>query len=147
MLTFHLHAQIIDRHAAPGSPEFLLAYQEAHASVRRPKIGTIMSLIVEFKGSAEFNSLAPSSIENYLRYLKMIEVEFGDMPLIALEDRRVRGEFKAWRDRYTNTPRTADYLWTTLARVLSFGKNRGIVSGNPCEGGGRPYKADRADKI
>ncbi len=32
------------------------------------------------------------------------------MPLAALEDRRVRGEFKAWRDRYSNTPRMADYL-------------------------------------
>ena len=54
---------------------------------------------------------------------------------------RVRGEFKAWRDRFANTPRKADYAWTTLARILSFGKDRGLVAVNPCEGGGRLYTA------
>jgi len=38
------------------------------------------------------------------------------MPLAALADRRVRGEFKAWRDSFAATPRKADYAWTTLAR-------------------------------
>ena len=133
--------------ALPGTPDFIRSYQEAHASLRRPKAGTMMTLIAEFKGSADFRALAPSSIRAYLNYIKQVENEFGDMPLAALDDPRVRGEFKTWRDKFSNTPRTADYLWTTLARILSFSKDRGLISTNPCEGGGRLYTADRTDKF
>lgn len=53
--------------------------------------------------------------------------KFGDLPVAALADRRVRGEFKAWRDSFAETPRKADYAWTTLARIMSFAKDRGII--------------------
>jgi hypothetical protein len=68
--------------------------QEAHAALRRPKAATLFSLITEYKGSADYRRLAPSSLRAYAHYLKIIEDEFGDMPLAALEDRRVREEFK-----------------------------------------------------
>jgi integrase len=67
--------------------------------------------------------------------------------LAALADRRVRGEFKTWRDSFSATPRKADYAWTTLARLMSFAKDRGTIASNPCEKGGRLYAADRTDKI
>lgn len=67
--------------------------------------------------------------------------------MAALPDRRVRGEFKTWRDTFAETPRKADYAWTTLARIMSFAKDRGIIATNPCERGGRLYVADRKDKI
>jgi hypothetical protein len=62
-------------------------------------------------------------------------------------DRRVRGEFKTWRDSFAATPRKADYAWTTLARSMSFAKDRGMITANPCEKGGRLYAADRTDKF
>ena len=133
--------------AKPGTPEFVRQYQEAHASLRKPKAGTLMTIIAEFKASAEFKKLAPSTVRAYLAYIKLIEEEFGDMPLTALEDRRVRGVFKTWRDRFANTPRKADYGWSVLARILAFAKDRGLIGSNPCEGGGRLYSADRTDKI
>jgi integrase len=34
-----------------------------------------------------------------------------------------------------------------LARILSWGFNRGLVTSNPCEKGGRLYRGSRADKI
>lgn len=77
----------------------------------------------------------------------VIENEFGDLPLAALADRRVRGDFKNWRDSFAETPRKADYAWTTLARIMSFAKDRGIIATNPCERGGRLYAADRKDNI
>lgn len=49
------------------------------------------------------------SRRSYLTYLKLIENEFGDLPLAALADRRVRGDFKNWRDSFAETPRKADY--------------------------------------
>ena len=59
----------------------------------------------------------------------------------------MRGEFKAWRDAFAATPRKADYAWTTLARLMSFAKDRGIIATNPCEKGGRLYAADRSNKV
>ncbi|MGA9198195.1 MAG: site-specific integrase [Pseudolabrys sp.] len=133
--------------AKPGTPEFVREYHEAHAALRKPKTGTLMTIIAEFKASAEFKKLAPSSIRSYLGYIKLIEDDFGDLPLAALDDRRVRGEFKTWRDRFANTPRKADYAWTTLARILSFGKDQGLIATNPCEGGGRLYSANRTERV
>ena len=77
----------------------------------------------------------------------MIEAEFGDMPIEALSDPEVRGEFKRWRDGMADAPRKADYAWTTLARVLSVAHDRGRIPVNPCQRGGKLYEADRAEKI
>jgi integrase len=133
--------------AKPGTPAFIQQYNDAHAAIRKPQTGTMMTLITEFKGSAEFSGLSPSTVRAYAAYIKLIEIEFGDLPIAALADPRVRGEFKAWRDRFAATPRKADYAWTTLARILSVAKDRGLISANPCEGGGRLYAADRTDKF
>jgi integrase len=133
--------------AAPGTPEFISLYHQAYASLLKPKPGTLMTLIAEFKASAEFRRLSPSSVRSYLSYIKLIEDEFGDLPLAALADRRIRDEFKGWRDRFANTPRKADYAWSTLSRLLSFSKDRGLIASNPCERGGRLYSADRTDKV
>lgn len=133
--------------AKPGTPEFVREYHDAHASLRRPRAGTFMTIIAQYKAAPEFASLAASTRRAYLAYIKLIEDEFGDLPVAALADRRVRGEFKTWRDSFAETPRKADYAWTTLARVMSFAKDRGIIATNPCERGGRLYVADRKDKI
>jgi hypothetical protein len=91
--------------AKPGTPEFIREYHEAHASKRRPRAGTFMTIIAAYKAAPEFRGLAPSTRRAYLAYLRLIEDEFGDLPLAALADPRVRGEFKTWRDKYANTPR------------------------------------------
>lgn len=134
-------------HAKPGTPEFVHAYNEAHAGFRRPAAGTLMTVIADYKASPDFTKLAPSSRRMYLRYIGLIEEAFGDLPLAALADRRVRGEFKTWRDTFAATPRNADYAWTTLARLMSFAKDRGTIATNPCEKGGRLYAADRTDRF
>lgn len=131
---------------SPGTPEFVSAYTEAHARRKRPPAGTLFALIAEFRTSSDFPS-NESTKRAYAAYLKMIEAEFGDMPIAALADPQARGVFKAWRDGMAATPRKADYAWTTLARVLSVAKDRGRIGVNPCERGGRLYDAERRDKI
>jgi integrase len=106
-----------------------------------------MTVISDYKASPEFTRLAQSTRRSYSNYIKLIEQDFGDLPLAALTDRRVRGEFKTWRDSFAATPRKADYAWTTLARIMSFAKDRGMIATNPCEKGGRLYAADRTDKV
>ena len=53
-----------------------------------------------------------------------------------------------WRERLaTSSRRQADYAWTVLARVLSWGVDRGLVATNPCARGGRLYRGSRSEKI
>src|SRR5262249_32871162 len=50
-----------------------------------------------------------------------------------------------WRDTMADRPRTADYAWTVLARVLSVAKDRGAIAINVCERGGRLYETDQTE--
>src|SRR5258708_18178567 len=104
-------------HAKPGTPEFVHAYNEAHTSIRQPRAGTLMTIIAEYKAAPEFTRLASTTRRAYLIYIKLIEEAFGDLPFAALAERRVRGEFKTWRDSFAEPPRKADYAWTTPTRI------------------------------
>ncbi|QUS39048.1 integrase [Tardiphaga alba] len=130
-----------------GDPQFIVAYAKAHADRKKPEPGTLFSLIAMFKASSEFTRLAERTRKDYMKYLRIIEDEFSSMPIAAVEDRRARGKFKAWRDTFADNPRKADYCWTLLARVLSVAKDRGMIAVNVCERGGRLYSSDRAEII
>jgi integrase len=85
---------------------------------------------------------------DYVRQIEIIELEFGDFPIKALAARETRGLFMEWRDGLAlKSIRQADYAWTVLARVLSWAKNRGKITVNPCEKGGRLYNGTRVDFI
>ena len=131
----------------PNDPQFAVAYAAAHAERKKAPSGNLFSLIAAFRASSEFTGRADKTQKDYRRYLKMIEDEFGTMPLTVVQDRRARGKFKEWRDGMAANPRKADYAWTVLARVLAVAKDRGLIAVNVCERGGRLYEADRAEKI
>jgi len=133
--------------AEPDTPDFIRLYTEACAKRKMPPPGTLFTLIAEFKASAEFQNKSKDTQRAYLSYLKLIEGEFGDLPIAALADPGARGLFKTWRDGMADKPRKADYAWATLARVLSVAKDRGRIPINPCERGGRLYEAERSDKV
>ena len=133
----------------PGSPEFIHAYNEAIARKVLPPRGTLLSVLQAYQASEDFLGLADSTRRSYVALILRIEKEFSDFPLSALTDRRTRGIFKQWRDRIATDSgrRQADYAWTVLARVLSWGLDRGLVAANPCERGGRLYRGSRRDNI
>jgi integrase len=132
----------------PGTPEFTASYNEACARKIIPPRGTLLSVLQGFQASDEFTRLAPRSRSDYVGKIKLLEKAFGDFPLSALTDNRTRGVFKAWRERLSvSSRRQADYAWVVLARVLSWGMDRGLVASNPCARGGRLYRGSRADKI
>jgi integrase len=132
----------------PGTPEFVASYNEAAARKVVPATGVLMSILQGFQASEDFRGLAERTRTDYVNHIKAIEKKFGDFPLSALADRRTRGVFMAWRDKLAlASRRQADYAWVVLARVLSWALNRGLVTANPCEKGGRLYRGSRADKI
>jgi hypothetical protein len=108
----------LDDSRLAATPEFVRLYNEAVASHRKKSTETFSSLIDYFKDQSEYKSLSDKSTRAYDGYLKRIEAKFGAMPVGAVEDRRARGDFKDFRDSFSDTPRKADYVWTTIARVL-----------------------------
>jgi integrase len=132
----------------PGTPEFVASYNEAVARKVVPPRGMLLSVLQAYQLSEDFLGLAPRTRSDYVGKIKLIEKAFGDFPLIALTDNRTRGIFKAWRERLAaSSRRQADYAWVVLARVLSWGMDRGTIPANPCARGGRLYRGSRAEKI
>jgi integrase len=133
----------------PGTPEFIASYNEAAAQKIRPPTGLLLSLLQAYQASEDFRQLAQRTQGDYKRIIqKEIEPEYSDFPLSGLTDRRTRGVFMEWRDKLAiKSRRQADYAWTVLARVLSWSKDRGKITVNPCERGGRIYSGTRAENI
>ena len=130
----------------PGTPEFVASYAEAAQRVPTDT-GTFSSLITGFLESPEFNKLADKTRKDYRRYLDGLRDRFGTLPIEALSDRRIREDFFEWRDQYADKPRTADYAWSILRRILSWSYDRGKININHAINPGRLYDSDRSDLI
>ena len=106
-----------------------------------------MTLIAEFKGSADYRQLAPSTSRAYTAYIKLIEDEFGDLPLAALERPPSAWRVQDLAYRFAKRPvrlTMPGQPWRALCRSARIA---GMIATNPCEKGGRLYTADRADKV
>jgi len=132
----------------PGSPEFHASYNAAVQSRVKTAKEDMRSLIDRYLRSSSFLNLAERSKKDYRYHIKWIEDQFGDLPIAALSDRRVRADFLDWRDRLGATsPRQADLAFRVLARIISWGFDRGIAPANPCQRVGLLYKSTRVDKV
>jgi integrase len=131
-----------------GSPEFIASYNAAVAMKVVAPEGRLLALTQAYQRSQDFLSLRERTRADYIKQIEKIERKFGDCPLKALADPRVRGIFLEWRDELAlRSKRQADYVWTVLARILSWAKDRGKITVNPCERGGRVYHGTRVDFV
>jgi integrase len=132
----------------PGTPEFLASYHEAVSAKRPAPADALLSLLQAYQASTDFTKLRDRTRADYVKQIKLIERKFGALPLAALAAKGTRAVFMRWRDELAaRSHRQADYAWTVLARVLSWAKNRGLTSDNPCEKGGRLYRGSRAENV
>src|SRR5262245_2747913 len=130
------------------SPEFIASFNAAVATKVAAPEGRLLSLLQGYQTSQDFLGLRERTRADYIKQIAKIEQRFGDAPLKALADPRTRGGFLDWRDELAlKSKRQADYAWTVLARVLSWAKDRGRISVNPCERGGRVYHGTRVDFV
>jgi integrase len=133
----------------PGTPEFVASYNAAVTQKVAPPTGVLLALLFRFQESAEFQfGISPRTRRDYIKQIKCIERAFGDFPIKALADPRARSIFLEWRDRLAQTSlRQADYAYGTLARILSWAHDRGLIVKNPCAKGGKLYHGTRVHKI
>jgi integrase len=134
----------------PGSPEFVMAYADAEKTVGVNNGKTFNGLIRAYTTSIEFeHKLAAGTQREYKRMLTKAEPEFGDMPLAALEDPRVRRDFLDWREKVAKSSgeREADHRLSAISAMWSWAVDRGWLSLNHLKGFKRIYHSDRSDKI
>ena len=133
----------------PGSPEFLTDYAAAEKLLLDRHAGTLNGLIRDYTLSPEFAKLRESTQREYRRMLTKAEAVFGNMPVVALEDPRVRQDFMKWRATVAmaSGDREADNRLSVLSAMISWAKENGQVFSNHIAGFRRLHHADRSDKI
>ena len=130
-----------------GSTEFLTAYMNA-GKFLKDDLQNVSNLISEYTGSPKFLKLKPRTRDEYLRMLRHLDLEFGDMPIKALENLKVRGEFIDYQEKMSlQTPREADNRLSVMSAVFSYSFDKGRISRNPIASFSRLHKSDRADII
>jgi len=150
--TYHYHrATGLRLDGEPGSAEFVASYAGAEKSMRdRHAGGSLNALIRGYTLSVEFEQkLAPSTQTEYRRMLTAAETEFGDMPIVALDDPRVRKEFLDWREKVARKSgdREADNRLSAISAMLTWATDRGKIVANHLRGFKRLYHADRSEII
>ena len=135
----------------PGSAEFALSYAQAAAAPRANHISrTLAGLMNQYSHSQIFRKqLAESTQKEYIRKIKAIEKAFGDLPIRALDNPRVRRHFIEYGEEVARTsgPREADYRLSVLSACLSWAADSAIIEANHLLRFKRYYHADRSSII
>lgn len=135
--------------AKPGTVAFVQEFARLTRERPRPEVeNTFGWLIGEYLRSADFQKLKPSTKRDYERIVGVVRARFDTLPLAAIDAKGMRRIFMEWRDTMRETPRSADLHIAVLARIISWGKNREIVTRNPLENAGRLHESgSRKDSI
>ena len=148
---YHYHrATGLRLHGHPGSSEFIRDFAAAEKLIQDRLAGTFNWLVRIYTLSVEFEGkLAPSTQSEYRRLLTAAESEFGNMPLAALDDPRVRKDFLDWREKLARASgeREADNRLSAISAMLTWAVDRGHANANYLRGFKRLYHADRSEII
>lgn len=132
----------------PGTPAFLASYNEAVEQSRSPDKHRFRSVVTAYKASTDYKELAVSTREQWGKWLDRIVGHFGDLRIAQFDRaKKIRPLIKQWRNKWEETPRTADYGMQVLSRALAHAVDAGQIESNPCEGIRRLYKVDRSEII
>ncbi len=133
----------------PGTAEFLASFEAAgREAAKERSAGTVSWLIREYCESQAWRRLAESTKEIGRLNLKAVEAKWGTTPLKHVENPKSRAIFLKWHDGLAETqPRAADNKLAALARVFSWGHDRGHLDLNPIATFERAYRNDRAEMI
>lgn len=118
-------------HGEYGSPEFLYSYAQAAKYDSSKLDANLDGLIGRYLLSGEYSELMPRTKKDYSKWLDKIREKFGTMPIIVLNDKRVRGDFKKWRAEIAKSSRKqADYMWSVIRLVVKWGCDHGELASN-----------------
>lgn len=133
--------------AQPHQVSFATEYARHHAQRDAQSNETVATLIEEFLKSTDYLTKSDATRKEYARYLEQLPDKFKHMKISMVEDPKMRGHFKKWRDSLSAKPRAADYAMAAIARVLSVARDNGRIKVNILEKPGRLHTPDRAEII
>lgn len=137
-----------DSGIARGSSEYLGALADAAPRQARAK-GKFRAGILKYIESQDFARLSPryqSDIKTSLYHPKNgIDAKFGDAPLAAFNDPRIRGQVIDWRDGIGG--KVGDDRKNHLVKVVAWLWNRGDLAEHRLRDIRNIYQAQRADII
>jgi len=122
-------------------------YHDAHQDRKRGPDGTLAALVAAYLDSPEWKARAPSTQREWRRWCDHIRTDLGSLPIEALDEAGVKKEFRAWRNKWADRPRAADYAAQVLSRVLSWSIAAGEIENNFAAKLGKLYESARADQI
>jgi integrase len=126
-----------------GTPEFWASYDAAIRERHVPEPGKFRALVTLYRASADYAKLAASTKRQWGPWLDRIAACF-DLSIAAFDNPKVRPIIRQWRNKYADTPRTADMGTQVLSRVCGYAVEQGKLTVNPCEGIKALYSADRS---
>jgi hypothetical protein len=130
-----------------GSPEWWASIDEGNRERHIPEPGKFRALVTLYKASVEYEKLAVSTKTSWGPWLDRIADHFGTLSVAAFDNPKVRLIIRQWRNKYAETPRTADMGTQVLSRVCGYAIEQGKFAVNPCEGIKALYSSDRAEII
>jgi integrase len=132
-----------------GTPEFWASYDEAIRDRRIPEPGRFTTLVTLYRASPDYQKLAVSTKRNWGPWLDRIASYFGELSIAQFDrSEKIRPIIRQWRNKYADTPRTADIALQVLSRVLSHAVDPlGKLAGNPCEGIKLLYSSNRSEIV
>lgn len=125
------------------------AASDAYRALAQPEKAEafLSGLIADYLESGVLKGLAARTQSDIRKALDVVRRDLGEMPVKALEATNARKALMAWRDRYKETPCTADERMESLSRVIVWAKARDDLKSNPLEDWPRLYKVNRAEAI
>ncbi|WP_020091273.1 tyrosine-type recombinase/integrase [Methylobacterium sp. 285MFTsu5.1] len=135
----------------PGSPEFIASYARAQETLKARHSGeTFAALVRAYTTAPEFTDrLGAATQREYKRMLTKAEPQFGDLPIEALEDPRVRRDFLDWRQKVAKASgdREADNRLSAISAMLTWAVDGSRLPANHLKGFKRLYHADRSEIV
>ncbi len=134
----------------PHSLDYVDAYRAACAqrSAARNVRGTFQEVINEFLASSDFAKLGDRTRADHRKNVlheRGIEAEFGDAPIAAFEEKRIRAEVLRWRDAFSGG--TGDNMMATMQRIVSFAYERGLIGEHHLLKIRKRVRTNRADVV
>ena len=133
-----------------NGPAYFQLYQEAIGSAPLAK-GKFREILISYQKSPEFKKLAPRSqkdINSSIFSSNGIDEKFGDAPIAAFNDYRIRKQAYEWRDDLAmRSERTADLRLSHLAAINTWALDRGYLVQHHLQKIKKLYKVDRSEIV
>mgnify|MGYP006126756989 FL=1 len=132
-----------------NGPEYWACYNNILKDLV-PAQGYFRQILIAFLKSPEFSKLASRSQEDMKRSISHptqgIDHRFGEAPIKAFEDPRIRQIAYAWRDEKAKTSlRGADMIITHLGTILSWAADRNLLKCNNLLNMKKLYSSNRSE--